>query len=117
MKNDFDIRFKNIEQELTDLKTATEYTSVRSAKYTYGTLVYSGVYRITYETAPEAIFSIVSGNVTGDGVALIEARTPTNNHQIVDVMTTYFDGDNYVTIQVPLSVVSNRAVTNIERIS
>jgi len=117
MKNEFDRRLKNIEQELTDLKTAGEYTSVKSAEYTYGTLVSTGVYRITYETRPEAIFSIIYGSVSGSDVAIVEPRTPTSNHQIVDVVTTYYDGNGYVTKQVPLSIISNRAVTDVERIS
>jgi hypothetical protein len=117
MNNEFDNRFKKIEQEIIDLKTSSKYTSVRSAKYSYGTLVYTGVYRITFDVGSEQLFSISYGTVTGEGVALVEERTPNGNQQIIDVVTTYYNGSSYVTRQIPLSVVSNVPVVSIERIS
>ena len=117
MENKFDRRLKDVEQELTDLKTAMEYTSVRSARYSYGTSVYSGTYRLTYEPSDEPIFSIISASIAGEVGGVVGEHTPTNNHQVIEVNTYYYDGSSYIVEQAQLSVVSNRAVTAVERIS
>lgn len=119
MKNDFDKKIKDIEQELIDLKTANKYTSVRSASYTADALVYTGVYRISYENTDNPIFSIVYCSFMDSHWGIAYPRTPNGNEQIVEIDTTFFDSDlsTYVTKQVPLSIASNILVTGIERIS
>lgn len=118
MKNDFDKEVKDIEQELIDLKTASKYTSVRSALYTADALVYTGVYRIRYENADNPIFSIVYCNYMDSHWGIAYPRTPNGNEQIVEIDTTFFDADlnEYVTKQAPLSIASNIPVAGIERI-
>ena len=119
MKNDFANEIKAIEDELLALKTAAEYTSLRSANYTSSATVNSGIYQITYETSNEPIFSIVYCGDDLAGKGFIYARTPSNNTQIIEADTTYYDFDTqtYVTVNVPVSIISNRAVTGIARIS
>lgn len=119
MGNEFDKRIKNIEQELTDLKTASEYSSVRSAAVTYSQLVYTGTYRITYENRGEPVFSIVHTGIIDDNEELggAMARTPEGNIQIVEVFTSYLNSSyQEVTKSTTLVVVSNIAVAKIERI-
>lgn len=119
MKNDFADELKMIEDELLALKTASEYTSLRSANYTSTANVRTGLYRLTYESSDEPIFSLVyCGNVTSDK-GFIYARTPASNAQVIEADTTYYDASSqtYVTISVPVSVVSNRRVIGIERIN
>ena len=120
MNNEFDKRIKNIEQELTDLKTASEYSSVRSAAIKYSQTVYTGTYRITYENKGEPVFSLVHTGIISDEEDLGGAmpRTPEGNTQIVEVFTSYFDENNQEIVKyTTMVVVSNVAVTKIERIS
>lgn len=119
MKSDLDEKLKYIEKELTDLKTASEYSSVRSAAVTYSQLVYTGTYKITYENKNEPIFSLIHTGIIADENDLGGARprTPQNNIQYVDVFTSYMDLNNQeVTKTTTLVVVSNLAVKSIERI-
>lgn len=120
MRNDLDGKLKYIEQELTMLKTASEYSSVRSAAVTYSQLVYTGTYKITYENKAEPVFSIVHTGLIDDAEDLggAMARTPENNIQYVEIFTSYINSSNQeVTKTTTLVVVSNLAVTKIERIS
>lgn len=120
MNNEFDKRLKDIEQELTDLKTASEYSSVRSAVVTHSELVYTGSYKIVYNNKGEDVFSLIfTGIIEGEtnlGEAM--ARTPVGGEQIVDVFTSY-ENDQYqeVTKQTTMVVVSNVPVASITRIS
>lgn len=119
MNNEFDKKIKNIEQELTDLKTASEYSSVRSAAVTYSQLVYTGTYRITYENRGEPVFSLVHTGIISDEEDLggAMARTPEGNTQIVEVFTSYIDTTyQEITKYTTMVVVSNVVVTKIERI-
>lgn len=118
MRNEFDKRIKHIEDELRDLKTASEYSSVRSAAVTYGQLVYTGTYRITYANADEPVFSSIhTGIIGGEDLGGANARTPQGNTQLVDVFTTYINsGGQEITVQTTLVIVSNLAVQSIERL-
>lgn len=118
MNNEFDKRIKNIERELTDLKTASEYSSVRSAAVNYSQLVYTGTYRITYENRGEPVFSIVHTGIISDEEELggAMAHTPEGNTQIIEVFTSYIDANNQeITKYTTMVVVSNVVVTKIER--
>lgn len=120
MGNEFDKRIKNIEQELTDLKTASEYSSIRSAAITYSQLVYTGTYRITYENRGEPVFSLVHTGIISDEEELggAMAHTPEGNTQIVEVFTSYMDGQQHEVVKyTTMVVVSNVAVTKIENIT
>lgn len=119
MANDFDKELKKIEQELTDLKTASEYSSIRSAAITYSQTVYTGTYRITYENKGEPVFSIIHTGIISDNADLggAMARTPEGNTQLVDVFTTYIGANNQEVVRyTTMVVVSNLAVTRIERL-
>lgn len=119
MNNEFDKRIKNIEQELTDLKTASEYSSVRSAAIKYSQTVYTGTYRITYQNVGEPVFSLVHTGIISDEEELggARARTPEGNTQIVDVFTSYIDTNNQeITKYTTMVIVSNIPVVNIERL-
>lgn len=118
MKNEFESEIKKIEQELIDLKTASKYTSIRSAFHSTSTLVYTGMYRIRYNNNNNPIFSIIYCNFIGSNYGLAYPRTPNGNEQIVEIDSTYFDGDSeqYVTQHLPLSIASNFPVISIERI-
>lgn len=120
MNNQFDEKIKKIERELTDLKTASEYSSIRSAAVTYSQQVYTGSYRITYENKGEPVFSIVHTGLISDEEDLGGAspRTPQGNIQIVDVSTSYTNAQSQeITKYTTLVVVSNIPVISIERIS
>lgn len=119
MASEFDEKIKNIEQELTDLKTASEYSSVRSAAVTYSQLVYTGSYRITYDNRGEPVFSIIHTGIISDEEELggAMARTPEGNTQTVDVFTSYMDSNNQEIVKyTTMVVVSNVPVTDITRI-
>ena len=123
MNNDFDKKIQNVNQELTDLKTATKYTSVRSASYTPSTQVRTGTYRINYSSGGEPIISkvyISSGTPSWLRTLLVRAlpRTPSDNSQIVDINTTIPDGggQNPITYDASITILYNRQVTGIERI-
>lgn len=120
MNKDFEKELKEIEAELTDLKTASEYSSVRSAAVTYSQTVYTGVYRITYENRGEPIFSFIHTGIIEDEEDLGGAmpRTPSGNVQLVDVSTTFINTQfQPVTRYTTMVVVSNVPVVSIERIS
>ena len=120
MKGDtFENRIKALELELLALKTASTYTSVRSASFTASNLVYTGLYRITYGPPNEEIFSIVLCGTSDRQWGIGYPRTAGTNSQIVEVASDRFDSSTQTTttLQVPLVVVSNRPVISIERIS
>lgn len=115
----FENRVKAAEDEVLALKTASVYSSVRSANFTSTTLVRTGLYRITYGSpAGEILSNILCGTSEGQwGIAY--PRTPGTNTQIVEVETDRFNASTQtvVTFDVPIAIVSNRPVISIERIS
>ena len=115
----FDNRIKALENELLALKTASIYTSVRSASFTASNLVYTGLYRITYGPPAEEIFSIVLCGTSNRQWGVGYPRTAGTNTQIVEVASDRYNSSTQTTttLQVPLVVVSNRPVVSIERIS
>lgn len=118
MKNEFDQRIKDNEQEILDLKTASEYTSVKLANFTSSTLVRTGVYQITYGAPNEEIISSVFCGTSGSNWGISYPRTPSGNTQIVEVNSDRYDDvtEGYVTYDVPLSIASNRPVTSVVRL-
>jgi hypothetical protein len=120
MNREFEKRLKSIEQELTDLKTASEYSSVRSAASAYSELVYTGSYLITYDNHGEPIFSMVHTGLIEVQADLGRsmARTPQGGTQVVDIFTSYQDsGGQEVVKYTTMVVVSNVPVLSITRIS
>lgn len=116
MQNEFSNRIKNIEDELLNLKTSSEYSSVRSASFTTTTNVYTGLYRIQYEPIDTHIFSIIYTGTSGDEYGMPYTRTPSANSQVVEVSTTYFDNGSWVTFNTPLTILSNAKVVSVTRI-
>lgn len=122
MENEFDDRMKAIELELTALKTASIYTSVRSSYTAYSGKIRTGIYRITFNNTGEGILSYFftdKGYETSGG---IYPRTPIGPTQIVEVNTTYDSAETGgsptpVTYELSFVVVSNVPVTSITRIS
>ena len=117
MQNEFDQRVKRLEQELLDIKTASEYSSVKSASFTASTTVYTGEYLITYAVGKEDIMANIYCGTSQSEWGIAFPRTPSGNTQIVEIVSdTNVDGE-YVRYYVPLSVTSNRQVLSIARIS
>jgi hypothetical protein len=119
MKNEFAIRIKGIEDELTALKTAKEYTSVRSSVESTWRNVTTGSFEVVYDNQGEKIMSYFFSQIVGDHSPNIFAETPEGNSQIVQVSTTYYDYDsgNPVTFQSDLTIISNVPILSITRIS
>ena len=116
MKKDFDTMIKNLEQELTDLKTSARYASVRSARTTTQTNVTTGLYRVTYENTNVPVFSFVYGSPVNDNWGTVWARTPSGNTQVVEVNTDEVTYPN-TTHTAQMIVISNKPVVSITRIS
>lgn len=118
--NEFDVTIKRLERELLDLKTASEYSSTRSASFGSVDRVSTGLYQVTYATGNEAIMAtafcemIVGTDVYG----IAKLRTPDVSSQIVEVNTNYrnFDTQQMVVGEATLRIISNRPVTSITRI-
>lgn len=117
MQNEFDQRIKNLEQELLDLKTASQYSSVKSASFTSSFLVYTGLYQINYEDGKENIMSNVYCGTSQGEWGIAYPRTPVGSTQIVEVSSDIYKDGEYVRYNVPLSIASNRKVLSIARIS
>lgn len=117
MNNDFSKRLKEIEAELLRLKTASEYSSIRSVSLTHPVSVTTGLYRVTYEQTNEPIIAMFYKN--DDNYCLISGRTPNGNSQVLEVLATYWDNasQTYITDTSSLIVVSNVPVVDITRIS
>lgn len=118
MKNEFDKEIKYIEDELLDLKTASEYTSIKNASVFSNLRVTTGLYRITYKQSDNPIIAMVYKGIPANyGVYYL--RTPSGNTQIVEVVTTYWSNPDqtYYTDENTLTIISNTPVLNIERIS
>lgn len=111
----FDEEIKNIEAEILALKTAKEYSSVRSA-YSASVNVQTGLYEIIYQDTGEDIFSFVYGSYVDDNWGTVWARTPVGNTQIIEINT---DKTTYPspTQQATMTIVSSVPVVSITRIS
>lgn len=116
MKNDFDTRIKNILKELTDLKTASEYTSVRASRIVTSGTVSTGLYRVVYDNRGETILSSFY-NALPDFCAYYP-RTPSGNSQIVEVQSTTWNNQtqSYEYHTNKMVVVSNVPVISITRL-
>lgn len=116
MQNEFDQRLKNMEQELLDIKTASIYSSVKSAETSAGSQVKTGLYQITYEGGDTNIMSLMFV-----GYGNVYPRTPQGDTQIIEIATSgppvdQSTGESTV-YSTRLSVISNRKVLSIARIS
>lgn len=116
MIGDFDTRVKKVERELTDLKTATSYTSIRSANYLTGVNVSTGLYRVTFEDTDEVVFSMISV-ISGKGS--VNGRIPENNIQEIEVYTQEYsqESDTVIYNTVEIAIASNSSVVTIDKIS
>lgn len=115
MLNEFDRELKWVEKELLDLKTAKPYTSVRNTVSTVISNAYTGLYRITYAHSEEPIISQAYFASSGYSYLALPfyLRTPNTNTQTIEVNTT---DENNVTSNINIQIISNRQITNIERI-
>lgn len=115
MAREFEKMVNSLEEEILNLKTASQYSSIRSA-YSVGTTVRTGLYRITYQDTGEDIFSFVTGTPVSDNNGTVWPRTPTGNNQIVEVNS---DAITYPspTSDIRMTVISNIPVVSITRIS
>lgn len=116
--DNFEQSIKTIEKEVLALKTASQYTSVRSVNYSSATLVYTGLYRINYGGDDEPVFSFLYVGTDSGHKGLAYARTPSGNTQVVEINSYYFDyGTAEIkTGNVPLVIVSNKPIISITRI-
>lgn len=117
MKNEFDQRIKTIMQELLDLKTASEYSSIRTSNITSSGTITTGLYRVTYDNRGESIISMFYNGQPG--FCFLYPRTPSGNSQVVEVRATRWNNttQSYDTYTNKLVVVSNVPVVSITRIS
>lgn len=116
MQNEFDQRLKNMERELLDIKTASIYSSVKSVETSASTQVSTGLYQITYEEGDTNIMSLMFL-----GYGSVYPRTPVGDTQIIEIATSGSPIDQntgeYTVYSTQLSVISNRKVVSIARIS
>ena len=119
MDNDFAHRIKKIEQELTDLKTASLYTSIKNTTSSVFTGASTGLYKIEYKIPRgEPIVSQVYSNLYRNTLGGIYARTPQGSTQIIEINTTYAGiSQTPTTFTLDFVVVSNFPVTSITRIN
>ena len=83
MQNEFDQRLKNMERELLDIKTASIYSSVKSAETSAGSQVRTGLYQITYESGDTNIMALMFL-----GYGNVYPRTPIGDTQIIEIATS-----------------------------
>lgn len=116
MANEFVNEIKNIESELLALKTASEYTSVKSAKTTTSQDVYTGLYQINYNTGGNEIVSMIYA--VNSNYTRLHPRTPGSSSQIVEVQSTRWNNStqSYETFTNKMTVVSNVPVSSITRL-
>ena len=119
MKNEFAERLKQIEQELTDLKTATNYTSIKSSVESSLVNATTGTYRITYNSQGEDVMSMFF-STKGDFMPIIMPQVISDNVQIVKINTTYFEasssGYTPITDHTNLTIVSNVPIQSIVKV-
>jgi hypothetical protein len=116
MQNEFDQRLKNMEQELLDIKTASIYSSVKSVETSASSQVRTGLYQITYDSGDTNIMALMFVGYGG-----VYPRTPQGDTQIIEIATAGPPVDpntgEYTVYSTQLSVISNRKVLSIARIS
>lgn len=120
MKNEFAERLKEIEQELTDLKTATNYTSIKSSVESSLVNATTGTYRITYNSQGEDVMSMFFSTKGDFMYPIIMPQTISDNVQIVKINTTYFEasssGYTPITDHTNLTIVSNVPIQSIVKV-
>lgn len=104
--NDFEEEIKQIKSEILALKTASAYTTIRSADFTSTILVSQGLYRVTYASEPVYSFCYIGTDVEDSGLPF--PRTPEGNTQVIEIR---YDEDS-----APLTIVSNVPILSITRI-
>lgn len=116
MRDNFETRLKQIEQELLDLKTASEYTSIRTSNIKTSEDIYTGLYQIVYNNDGESIVSMVYKGRSD--FCRLYPRTPSGNSQIVEVQTTRWNNSTqtYDNFTNNLVVISNVPVVSITRL-
>lgn len=115
MKNDFDTMIKEMEAEVLNLKTASEYASVKSS-YSLSTSVRTGLYRITYRATSEPVYAFAFGSRVNDNYGVAYLRTPSGNTQVVEINTdeiTYPSPTHTAT----LTIIANKPILSVTRIS
>ncbi len=118
MDSSLEKSIKLVEQELTDLKTASEYTSVRSANFRSGYKVSVGLYKLTFASSYDILSMVYCSDASGMwGSGNIYARTPIGNTQIVEVGYSEFIIPGSETETVPMVVISNTPVISLEKIA
>lgn len=103
-----------IENELLRLKTASNYTSVKSASYGEQWQVSTGLYEITYENGGNEICANAYLGSTGDKWGRPHLRTPSDSKQIAEVITTDTSG---VVNTVNMTIVSNCPIISVKKIT
>lgn len=111
-------RIKNVEEELVRLKTARQYTSIKSANSAQIS-VHTGMYRVTYAGSNGQIISEAFTTLIGRNYASLRMRPPSDNYQDVEVKSYYWDSptQQFIDQTITLSVVANYPIVSIERIS
>jgi len=115
MNNEFDKKIRAFKRELLDIKTASTYTSVRSANYLTGVTLSTGLYRVTYQNIGEPVFSLIY-RTGGWGTA--KGRTPNVITQDIEVYTDEWDAQSQSIVHhtVQIAIASNLAVVGITKI-
>lgn len=115
MNNEFDREINAFKRELLDIKTAADYTSVRSANYLTGVTLTTGLYRITYRDVDEPVFSFIY-RTGGWGTA--RGRTPDDNTQDIEIYTDEWDTESQSVVShtVQIAIASNLEVVSISKI-
>jgi len=120
MSKEFESRLKQIEQEILDLKTAAEYSSVRSSSIIDTNPLGTGNYRVIYNNhGHEVISSFFTRGVQGIRHGGADVYPPEGNTQIVQIDASYASGDDptvRVDYTVILTIISNYPVVSIEAI-
>lgn len=111
-------RVKKIEQELIDLKTSSQYTSIRSVNFTSGFVATIGTYRITFAHNSGVLSLVYCANSNGDwGSGLVYGRTPSGNTQVVEVGYSEYTISGSPTETVPIVIISNSPVQSIQKLT
>jgi len=121
MNRELELRLKQIEQEILDLKTASEYSSVRSSSIVDSELLSTGNYRVTFDNHGNEVFAAYfTRGAQGVRHGGADAYPPQGSTQIVQVDASYASSDSppvRVDYNVILTIVSNYPVVSIERIN
>ena len=122
MRDDFDKKIKNLEREILDLKTACEYTSVRSSSITNSQVLNTGNYQVTFDNDGDEIMSMFFVNdPTGQHFGSVFALPPQGSTQtlLIDATDYQYSGATVVPVNfnVRLTAISNYPITNIVKIS